>query len=794
MSYSNAVFYVDLEGGNDGARTVLTSVTASNPSGSITRMNKTAHGLVTGAVVTTSLYSAWLNGTWKITVVNADNFDLDEAVWQTTATPSGSVSPRGGSSKADAWKTLTSGATASRVGAGDTVRLMASPDPVLVGSATWTQFSKTVTLDSPVTMTIADCETAWTAATANVTQTADTALFKQGTRAAKSVIAAAFTTGKVAHFATGALDLSAYEQVSFWINPSSVGLSTGGLLSLRLCSDVSGDVAVHTMAIPALPASGFWSPLTFDFGAPLSASIQSVALYGEFDTVTFNVHLDNIIACKASAAPDALTLQSYLGKACNLSWTPGTAYATGDKRRPSQPMRNGLQYQASTGGTTGGVEPTWPMEYAVTVADGSVVWTCVALEDTWFPIQSISGTTVLLDNNANGQGNTGRGYPGPTETVASYRREAAHLALLVATATNVNNIAQGGTQSSPTSYSGGWDRAAMDVQSGETWLDAHNSRVNPFSSSAAYAQVNNLNAGRSSFGLNFTGLGTVVKNCHASGSAAAFWLTGAYSVAQGVHATNGNDPVALVLITGKGAVAQRLSANGNVGVADGLQVGSQVVAVQIDCLNNTEYAVRTLANGAALHRLRSAGNGVGAVRSAAFGLLVNDCTLAEALQFQAMTAFGGESIYSQKHNGVANNHLITTDGGTIASATDQRRTASGISWVFRPTSTNRGAAYPLRLSVAKIACAAGQPVSVSIWSRRDNANIKGELLLPGGQLAGVPADLVVACEPVLNTWAESGALDFTPTESGVVEVFYLCWDGIDTVNSLWIDDLQVTQA
>jgi len=138
MSYTNAIFYINLVSGSDTARTALTSCTASNPSGSITRINKTGHGLVTGAVVTLSAFSAWLNGDWKITWVDNNNFDLVGAVWQTTADASGTVTPFGGSSWTDAWRTITSGATAARIAPGDEIRISKTTDPISVGTATWT--------------------------------------------------------------------------------------------------------------------------------------------------------------------------------------------------------------------------------------------------------------------------------------------------------------------------------------------------------------------------------------------------------------------------------------------------------------------------------------------------------------------------------------------------------------------------------------------------------------------------------------------------------------------------------
>jgi len=143
MSYSNAIFYVDdgsVSGnpGDDSARAALASCTASNPSGTITRINKTGHGLTTGAVVDLTDFDAWLNGAWKITVFNADNFDLDGATWQATVDASGTVTPRGGSSWADAWETISDGPLAARIQPGDTIRVAKSGDPVSVGGATWT--------------------------------------------------------------------------------------------------------------------------------------------------------------------------------------------------------------------------------------------------------------------------------------------------------------------------------------------------------------------------------------------------------------------------------------------------------------------------------------------------------------------------------------------------------------------------------------------------------------------------------------------------------------------------------
>ena len=57
MAYSNGIFYIDYLLGSDTTRAALASCIASNPSGTITRITKVGHGLITGAVVDLTLYT-----------------------------------------------------------------------------------------------------------------------------------------------------------------------------------------------------------------------------------------------------------------------------------------------------------------------------------------------------------------------------------------------------------------------------------------------------------------------------------------------------------------------------------------------------------------------------------------------------------------------------------------------------------------------------------------------------------------------------------------------------------------
>lgn len=310
MAYSNAIFYIDLVSGSDATRSTLASCTASNPSGSVTRINKTAHGLVTGAVVTLSNFTAWLNGAWKITVVDANNFDLDSAVWQTTADASGNCVPFGGSSWTDAWATINSGATAARIAPGDVIRIAKTPDRISMSqNATFTNASTTVTLTTAVTKKIEDAISGWTAAT-NIT-TGTNGSRKIGATSVTITPAAAFTTGKVAYKAIaggGTQDFSAYSKICLWIRPTSASAIAANTYKICLCSDATGDTIVNEINIPGILASSAWMTLVLDYGAALSSSVQSVAIYANSDPGTTVIAINNIFAA------NDLTLKSVIGK------------------------------------------------------------------------------------------------------------------------------------------------------------------------------------------------------------------------------------------------------------------------------------------------------------------------------------------------------------------------------------------------------------------------------------------------------------------------------------------------
>lgn len=411
MAYTNAIFYMDMESGSDAVRSTLSSCTASNPSGTITRINKTAHGLVTGAVVTLSNFTAWLNTVWKITVVDANNFDLDTAVWQATADATGDCVPFGGSSWADAWKFPVTGPTAARTQGGDIIRIAKSPDPVSLGqTALWTNGSQDVVLTSAVTKNIEDAITGWTVTT-NVTGSTNTSR-KFGATSQQMAVGASFTTGKVAYKAIaggGTQDFSSYQKITLWVFPS-VAIASGDF-SISLCSDATGDTPVDTLNIPACPVANAWYPIVIDKGSALGASIQSVALYGNVDIGAVNIRLNNIVAC------GDLTLQSLIGKSGDAIYPIQSINGTTVKIDSSNTAATGRGYYGTTETVTtyrqetikvtpsssgyvipeGGTSTTGYIEYSGGWDTGSTTRT----GKTWIDVLATASATVFTISSMN---------------------------------------------------------------------------------------------------------------------------------------------------------------------------------------------------------------------------------------------------------------------------------------------------------------------------------------------------------------------------------------------------------
>lgn len=664
-----------------------------------------------------------------------------------------------GADWANAWKTIKTGATTARISPGDFIRIAKSPNPVSIGNATWTNKSKTVTLADAVTENIDLCASAWTAST-NVTASLQTSARKEGAQNVQLAIAAAFVSGKVGYRALGSIfDFSAYQQMSLWFR-TNLAIAEG-VFKVCLCSDTTGDVIIDEFFIPVIETAiiNSWIPITISKGSALGSSIQSIAIYTVSDPGTVTIQFDNILACYASSSNNALSLTSLISK-----------------------------NSAASGGTEG-----------------------------WYPIQSINGTTVLLDNATSTTATVGRGYAGITETVTTYRREGFQIG------TSTDNVIQdSGISGSLIEFIGGWNTATNE-RDGETFYDMKCTvGIGLDFNSKSYVKSSyiNLIRGATNVGLQSASYCEVV----------AHTLVGAATQNLLLYATNfciititnilnggtSNIVFSTTLCSGNIVTVTNVDNAITYGISftvatynkffienvrnsgsDNIILGNSTYNNLLKITNNKDcagYGVDfvNLSKDNYIIGMTTSDNTSGAITHPSLGNnYLRKCSLGESSKVSSQVAYGNSRLFQEFADGLTENNYIYTDGGIINSQTAIRNTASGVAWKLSPTSSNRNVGYPLILPILQLAVKANAQVTVSAWFRRSNTGIVGKLFCRGYQIAGVDSDVVDLADASQDMW-ERLTIQFTPTESGVVQIEAHAYGG--TTYSVYVDDITYSQA
>lgn len=756
-----------------------------------------------------------------------------------------------GLSFANRWKTMTNGATAARIAPGDEIRIMASPDPTSMGSATWTGGGRPAAINiasstnatpivittaaahglttgdyvvvathttntnalgvwkvgttpsatefqilqmdgsnttgngvggasgtvtkannlvvktaSPLVKNIALCggfgqKPAWTAS-ANVT-TSQSATNKEGNGAASIAIAAGFTTGKAAYYTLPAsLDLSAFQQVSFWVYLASGTVGAAGSVYLALCTDTIGNTVAHTCNIPALGATSVWFPVTVNLGTNLNAAIQSVALYVVTDNGAQTFIIDNIIACKAASSADSVTLQSLISK----------SDGTGD--------------------------------------------------ESWYPIESINNDVIMIANqNVNGPLTAAiMGYSGATETVTSYKRETIKVdPQATSTGAGLNVVTDSGTAGNLITYSGGWNRTDMSTQTGVTWLDGQNGNSYGINlTSVNYISLDRINACRYNSGLlvstatNVT-IGSIYTIATSSGvsfnaSSSAFNITNIWSNNNNTFNLSGighnianiklvaNNASGGVSFTSTrnsyvGAIAASNNTNSNISFGNGamnITVGAATLtssplsrAISVSNINNCYI------NGGS-----TSGSAAGILFSSYGELYLNNFTINEAIETEVSAGVAGGIAYSNRHDNTDNNSWVFLAGlGTVNQQSSVVDSPATTAWQMRPTTTDATAISPVRLKIGTVVCAASALVTVTARMRRDDTGLTMRLVCPGGQISGVANDVSADMTAAADTW-ETVTITFTPSKAGAVDIYAYAFGG--TTYSGYVCNLTAAQA
>ena len=681
--------------------------------------------------------------------------------------------------------------TLPTVAAGDTIRFIASADPVSIGNGTWVDAGN-ITLGSARTLDLYS-NGAWVAAT-NVTATASTTR-KEGANSTSLAVAAGWTAagspaGQVGYYATSSANASAYSKLALWFRSNTI-VSNLSVFSLRLCSDAVGATAVNTLTFPVGNiVANQWIPLLLDNGGALHNDIDSIALYCSTDLGAITLLVDNV-------------------------------YATNDIS--SQHMISKSSAFPEAGG-----EP-------------------------FYPIRSVSGTTVVLEYTGpnSSAATASKGYYGANETVETYLVKPISLPFSAAVGTPIYTIGTNGSAGNPVTISGGWAASGnMTTQSGFTWLGVPNGLGYGFDCGAkSYYTFDKLGLWGASRGWNvatisnfhwtncasancmgpggwyisgITGNTVSFTNCYGTANAEEaidssfnFYYDVSFISCRADLCNNGflinasiSHGIGNLLVTDCMAVrcattgmsistAATGSVNNFIGVNNGaygivLGANAELFFNNVVLHNNTTAAVQVAAGPTFLvfNNLVTSGNTVGFNFDAMGGQRVTcrNWSFNEATPLGSPPAYQDSMLISVNDDGVAGNTVIRCDGGTISSDTTTRHTASGVSWKLCPTDSTRSASYPLVHHVGYFLCEENVAHTISVWCYRTNAGLTGTLRLKGWQLAGVDAD-VTDTVTTTGSWEEL-TLTFTPTESGFVEVQIEAYGG--TTYALYWDDASIS--
>lgn len=683
------------------------------------------HGYVTGQTIQITGHgtNTNANGTFEITVLSSTTFSLDNSV-------------------------------GNGVGSGGSARDITN---------------SVVMLNSALTADICDCETVWSSVS-NVITSLSFPDCKQNKGASTVSIAAGFTTGKAAYFATGTLNLSGYQQVSFWIKQTSGTVAIAGDISIRLCTDTAGATSVHTVPVPAIGGLNRWTCFTVNLGTNLNSAIASVALYVDTDRAAQTFIIDNIIAVKAASSPDCLSLVSLIGKN--------------------------------------------------------------SADEYWWPIQSITGRRVILscDSSVNSTSTSQRGYSGVTETVTTYKRETLKPVLGSAT---WGTIPEDGTSSNHIIFEGGWDDVSMSTKNMETWIDGQNGGVIGISTNGFdWIDLKSIRLVRYGTGIS-TSLAEVdiyyddlifvdcqtAFSTNSSSSRLTFGTVKAIACTNGITLTSLFCSIDTCVIGGISGTALTLSIRNTVNTvlsfnnSVGVSIGGNSRVKSLTSRNDTSVISNTVGffgiidsvdidNAAAVFLTSSGGvqiyggtinsNCTTIYNSVGFDSIFRNVTFGNVPIANSYTsARYDRRVYVENKDGVAGDHRVYMEDGLIQAQTSIRHTASGIAWAFSPMSTiTRTSLYPVSQVLGPFYGQAGVSLTVTCWFYRTDTGLTGSLVAKSPQ-PGLASDVIATMVGSAGAW-EQLSVTFTPATDGAYFVEAQFYGGSSFTG--YIDDLVITQG
>jgi hypothetical protein len=658
--------------------------------------------------------------------------------------PEGGNDSNNGSSFALRCKSFSAINGTTGAAAGDTIRIMASHPQVNMGNATWTDNTSTVVLASALTVTIDNCDAAWTPG-ANTTCTVDTTRRKQGTGdvAINCTGASQVANQLLAYKALGStMDLSAYQCVSLWFQTGGSLIQSGGSFVVCLCSDSAGAVPVATLQMDTYysnNSSTLMIPALFENGgANLPSNVNSIAIYAGATkpfTGSASIYIDNVIACKKVDDPAHLSHQCIVSK------------------------------QSAT-------------------------------EVEWYAVGAIDGTSITLasynDNGTNGP-SPARKYRGTTETITSYARLPTRCRMNSTTETPKGT----GTPTAPISWTGGWDRTSMSSQTDVTWLggmgyqgtiwnnsSGNNGHIFPDGTIGFCCYLTAGMAMSNQFYRQINVIG-FVNGPVAMTSSGAQGITDIKidHITQMVSTALGTGFLAGIGNTRLRARIRRITMGAASALASGDQMDDALHDLVVGMIDNNSSGVTGSSEGCTIVRGCTFQNNIADVvtssSNSAYQIkLVRPVFVSGSPALNLATGGADVKMTAVNGNRADNRRYLSSSYRTMSTTTVHGSAAQSVQMVVQAFGIMIGVTGDVspgdRFRIGRYAVKSGHTLTVKVWVQRSDVTNTGVgISTLQGSVAGV-TDQLVSGSATANTW-EQLTITATPTEDGVIEVWGNYW-------------------
>tara|TARA_R100000388_G_scaffold53029_2_gene39442 strand:+ start:1483 stop:3903 length:2421 start_codon:yes stop_codon:yes gene_type:complete len=592
-------------------------------------------------------------------------------------------------------------------------------------------------------------------------------------------IANGFSTGKAWYYTLpDTLDLSAFQRISFiYHNQNDADISTAHL-SLKLCTDTTGDVAAHSVQIAGFASRGGY-PIVEDFGTNLNSAIKSVALYVDTDVGAEDIRLANIIAVKD--ANDGITHCDVIGK-----------------------------------NTT--AEPVW--------------WQCQYIQEDLIvfgqPTSSSADSYNGLDASQLAT------YTNTSETVSLYKitpfnfyTNGQDYNLTDSNKLYMTPRWDGRLSSSEAKFLGGWDQTNMTTQNSVTWVNLnHRARsffYNGTNSNAAHTVVERLGMCQGNDTVRCRGSFNTIRNIYAAGRTSFPPVqvdnnqrTRRGTVVDGIFQTMGNQHLVLIniqrgFVEDQAPIIIKNAHHYGGGTADISGVGAcPVIFENLYLYSRQRFFHMTSIDAVSridIKNLFASGirnfvvEGSIRVHNSSITNVINEVH-PHTVNNQGTSVDG--QISFRNYNGSNNDHRIYLANGMIKSETSVRHGTDGIAWKIQPTIEHTGNisfsalnnidSNPLAFTVAKIFVEANKLVTFVAYLRRTNTGLTLRVAARRdkmGNYLSLASDAVANCTAAADTWQEV-TLTFTPTDSAEITIDCEAFGGNSFTG--YIDDISVSQA